>query len=66
MTPETSAQLQLWRQKAIEGTLTKEEMRDAIILLREDRVRAAATSTKAKAKKVSIDAEALLGELEGL
>lgn len=66
MTPETSAKLQLWRQKAIDGTLTKEEMRDAIILLREDRVRAAAVSTKSKVKKAPIDTDALLGELEGL
>lgn len=66
MTPETSAKLQIWREKALAGTLTQDELRDAIILLREDRVRAAAVSTKSKAKKAPVDADAMLGELEGL
>jgi len=49
--------------------LSLEEMREAIALIRGDRVRAATASAKsktAKAAKAPIDSEALLGELDGL
>ena len=32
--PEMQAKIQLWRQKAREGTLTQDEMREAIAALR--------------------------------
>lgn len=66
MTSETSAQLQIWRDKALAGTLSQDELRDAIKLLREDRVRAAVTSTKSRAKKAPVDSDAMLGELDNL
>lgn len=72
MTPEMSAQVQLWRQKAREGTLTQEEMRDAITALRRDRIGASAVSTKSHEKKATAKAKAtvssddLLSELDNL
>ena len=60
----------IWRQKAIDGTLTQDEMRQAIIALREGRVGAAVTSARSRAKKavtaVVHDADDLLSELGGL
>jgi len=69
MTPETQAQIGIWREKALAGTLTQEEMRDAIILLRQERVGAAKTSAASREKKAAkapVDADALLNELEGM
>lgn len=61
MTPELNAKIAIWRQRALEGTLTLEEQREAILLLREGRVNAARASEasrrtgKAKAKIKSAD-----------
>lgn len=72
MTPETQAKIQLWRQKSREGTLTAEEMREAIAVLRQDRVGAAAISEKSREKKAAtrakkdINSDDLLGELDSL
>lgn len=72
LTAEMQAQVQLWRQKAREGTLTQEEMRAAIAALRQDRVSAADTSAKSREKKATTRAKAninsddLLNELDGL
>ena len=72
MPPEMSAQIQLWRQKAREGTLTQDEMRQAIAALRADRVGAAATSEKSREKKATARAKAnvnsddLLSQLDDL
>ena len=52
-----------WRQKAREGTLTQDEMREAITFLRAERV--AMPAAKAKAKPV-INTQDLLSELDGL
>lgn len=52
-----------WRQKAREGTLTPDEMREAIIFLRAERV--AMPAAKAKAKPI-INTQDLLSELDGL
>jgi len=55
------------RQRARDNTITLEEMREAITLMRGDRVRAAATSLKSRTKKAdkaaaakTIDSDALL------
>jgi hypothetical protein len=55
------------RQRARDNTITLEEMREAIALMRGDRVRAAATSLKSRTKKAdkaqaakAIDSDALL------
>lgn len=70
--PEMQAKIQLWRQKAREGTLTQDEMREAIAALRQDRVGAAATSEKSREKKAAgrakanVNSDDLLSELDGL
>lgn len=72
ISPEAQAQVQLWRQKAREGSLTQDEMRQAIAILRQDRVAASGTSDKAKTTratsraKKNINSDDLLGELDGL
>lgn len=72
-TPEVESKIAIWRAKAAEGTLTIEEMREAIIELRQGRVSAAYASEGARTKKAaaskpaaSIDPNDLLSELEGL
>ena len=72
MTPDISAKVQLWRQKAREGTLTQDEMREAIEILRQGRTAAAATSAVSRERKATTKAKAnvnsddLLSELDGL
>jgi len=66
MTPETQAKIAQWRVKALDGTLTIEEMREAIIALRGDRLGAAHASAASKRKKAIADipsADDLLNEL---
>lgn len=65
-TPEVQAKIQIWRERARAGTLTQDEMREAIVVLRQDRVRASAVSATARKRKAPVDAEALLGELDNL
>lgn len=61
-----------WRNKAREGTLTKEEMREAILAMRTARGKTGAVtggSKVTKAKKAAAgkpDGDELLSELEGL
>ena len=62
--------VQIWRQKARDGTITVEEMREAINAIRKDRIGASAVSaaskTKtatAKAKAAPIDSDAMLDSL---
>lgn len=67
--PEMAAKIAIWRQKALDNTLTKEDMREAILALRQDRKGAAIASAKSKVKKaakVLPDADDLLNELGGL
>ena len=58
-----------WRQRAADGTLTIEEMKEAVVYLRAGRVAAAvasAASGKGKSKKPAPAAGDMLDELEGL
>lgn len=57
-----TATVEQWRLKQAKGTLTREEMKLALIALRHDRMSAAEISTKAKAKRapVIVDSKALL------
>lgn len=48
---ELQAKIQAWRQKSAQGTMTQEDMREAIAALRQDRVVAHTTSTASKARK---------------
>lgn len=64
------SQIQLWRQKARDNTLTLDEMREAIAAIRKERVQASTVSaaskerkTTAKAKAAPVDSDALLGQL---
>lgn len=74
MTPaELTAKVDEWRQKAAAGTLTVEECREALAFLRQGRVAASATSTKARTAKAAaakkagpINSDDLLSELDGL
>jgi hypothetical protein len=69
MTPETQAKIQMFRQKSREGTITTEELREALAIMREDRVGAQTTSTASrtkKAAKAAINSDDLLGELDSL
>lgn len=69
MTPETNAQIGIWRQAAIDGTLSVEDMQKAIIVLRQDRIGASIASDKSrskKAKSIIPSADDLLAEMEGL
>lgn len=69
MTPEQRTRIEQFRQKAIEKTLTIEEMKEAVVLMRETRLTAQAanaSSGKAKPKAPKKSAEDLLSELEGL
>lgn len=70
---ETQAQIGVYRQKARDGTLTQDEMKDAIKLMRSERVGAAVVSASsraaksvAKEKKKPISGDDLLSELDGL
>ena len=57
----TQERIAALRQKSRDNTLTLDEMREAITLMRGDRVRAAATSAKARAPKPeAIDVDKLL------
>jgi len=64
--PEVQSKISIWRQKALEGTLTLEEMKEAIVILRGGRVSAAHASEGARRKtaKAAIpSADDLLAEL---
>lgn len=66
MTPEVSAQIAIWRHKTNEGTITVEEMRQAVDLIRGSRKSAAISSEQARktrAKKEIKSADEMLGEL---
>ena len=65
--PETQMKIAVWRQKAMEGTLTLEEMREAVIIMRGDRKNsanaAASGARRAKAKAAIPSADDMLEEL---
>lgn len=63
---QTQAKIALWRQKALEGTLTLDEMKEAVRALRAGRLTAAAASdtSRRKAAKAAIpSADDMLEEL---
>lgn len=66
MSPELQSKISIWRQRAINGTLTQDEMKEAILALRQDRIGASiasAASKRTKAKAEIPDADALLAEM---
>lgn len=55
MSPEMTMKITVWRQKALDGTLSLEECKEAILFLREARLGAASTQREKVAKaKVAI------------
>lgn len=69
-TENINERLAILRQKSRDNTITQEEIREAIVLMREGRVGAAATSAKsrsAKSKaKEGVNSDDLLSELDGI
>ena len=66
ISPELSAKIVEWRQKSLDGTITIEEQREAIKLMREGRMAAAQASSTAKRKKAVAEiksADDMLDEL---
>lgn len=66
--PEVQSRLQQLRDKARLGTLTQDEMREAIVALREDRTRAVTTQAASKTRKAAAkpNSDDLLNELDNL
>lgn len=68
MSQVIQSQIQIWRQKVADGTISKEEMKQAIEAIRKERVQASTTSAKSRAAKApapAIDGQALLDDLMG-
>lgn len=61
--PELQNKIAMWRQKAAAGTLSMEEMREAIIALRAGRQGAAYDAKTRGTKRTPKSADELLGEL---
>lgn len=71
-TPEQSANIQLLRGKMLAGTITQDELKIGLDLLRSARVGAHAASAVSRSRKgaasasKAVDSKALLDELDGL
>lgn len=63
---ELLAKVNVYRAKAEEGTLTNEDMKEFITLLRADRTAAAKTAKPRSGRAEEIDGEALLNDLLGI
>lgn len=63
ISPELQAKIAEWRRKVADGTITDEELREAIRHIRQDRVAASATSMKSRTAKAPIDGDSLLNDL---
>ena len=63
LSPELQSRIELLRAKALAGTLTLDEQREAIRMLRADRVAAAARGRASRPKAAPRDASTLLGGL---
>ena len=62
--PNLAAEIEMLRAKSREGTMSLEDMRHAIVILRSGRISAAAQSrTARKGPAAPIDAQALLDDL---
>jgi len=69
VSPELQAKIAIWRAKAVDGRLTEDDMREAILALRADRVGAQVASDKSRRAKAKIEiptAADLINELKGL
>ena len=69
MSPELTSKIAIWRAKAVNNTLSLEDMKEAITALRQDRVGASIASDSSRRKKAKAeipDANDLLAEMGGL
>lgn len=68
--PALESKIAEWRRKSADGTITLQEVREAIIAMRGGRVAAqeaaAASGKKSSSKKPARSADDMLGELGGL
>ena len=62
--PELNAKISVWRQAAIDGTLSQEDLREAIEALRGDRRSAAVASDKSRRAKAVAPLHALWRRME--
>jgi SpoU rRNA methylase family enzyme len=60
---EMQAKVAEWRQKARDGTLTMDEMKEAIKFLRAERVAVAPAKQSTRKQAAAVNTDALLGEL---
>ncbi|MGH9438466.1 MAG: hypothetical protein ACRD22_11370 [Terriglobia bacterium] len=66
--PEVQSKIAVWRRKALDGTITLDEMKQAILIMREAR-NSAAQQTRAKPtsnRRSAKSADDLLSEFENL
>ncbi|MGI0133700.1 MAG: hypothetical protein ACREBW_01920 [Candidatus Micrarchaeaceae archaeon] len=66
--PEVQSKIAVWRRKALDGTITLDEMKQAILIMREAR-NSAAQQTRAKPasnRRSTKSADDLLSEFENL
>lgn len=69
ISPELQSQIAGWRQGAADGTMTLDEMREAVKLLREGRLSSSYSADAAKRKKAIAaipKADDLLSEMEDM
>lgn len=66
ISPEMQSRIANWRAKAAAGTITLEEMKEAIVALRESRRTAATQAPASKSAKKGKSADDLLNELGAL
>lgn len=65
MSTVITSQLQLWRQKSADGTITTDEMREAIAAIRKERVACSEKSAVSRAKaapKPKVNADDVLAK----
>lgn len=55
-----------WRQKALDGSITEDEMREWIKLVRAGRVSAAQTSARSRERKAPISLDSMMDEIDKL
>lgn len=66
ISPELQSKIASWRQRAVTGDLSEAECKEAVRLLREDRLSAAEASASSKRKRAAVeipDASDLLADM---
>lgn len=66
LSPQDQSRLSALRSKAIDGSISMEEMKEVIKILRQGRLAAATSAATSKAKKATKSADDMLSELGGL